>query len=123
VFKRSNLLTVPKGKDSKSKQEDPNWRNHWKLILLKSTGDKVCYPQKFELSSNGRCMETMFMLRTRYFAMRVGDRPFQLITVDLDGEVHIPEIYCFKEGIPFIEGDVAFSFYVENVLREEITYI
>jgi len=89
----NQFLRVPANKVALSKADDPDWRKNWYWVVLASTENLNCRP--FYTVDDQEAwwgMRTLFPLKTRLFAMRLGPSPFRLTTIDNSGLVSRP---CF----------------------------
>ncbi|MEY3783800.1 MAG: hypothetical protein RLZZ230_122 [Candidatus Parcubacteria bacterium] len=117
-------LSIAPDQEAKSMDEDPNWRNNWRWLLLVATGSHSHHPCTYCEGDkeanflvepiNGNCL----------FAVRVGDKPFNLFTCHYSGSgVYTPD-FCFFDGkeVPLI-GDKALIISVAMGLGKPVTFI
>ena len=109
VFPRDDVefeqtLTLPNDPEAKAKEVDPNWRRNWSWILLRSLGPEVYYPIRIDLADDRFVERSYQPLYSKYFAMRIGPKPVKVVTVDLDGNFSVPEIFLCSAGQPYISS-------------------
>ena len=111
-------LRIPEEPGAQSKHSDPNWRLNWNWVLLQSTGNLVYYPFCYDKPENHTGMTLIYPIKTRYFAVRVGDKPFYMFTLDEDGKVHVPKL---SEKLSPMSKDEIMS--LANMSGDKVTFI
>lgn len=118
-------LMVPGVRRAKSKYSDSNWRKNYNWVLLCSTGSVICYPIYSNRPDSRYGMKLLRPIRTRMFAMRVGEKPFWLVTINSEGKVSIPKFCSMFSGTPheytvMSKDDIE---YISTVRGQEVTFI
>lgn len=86
----ASFLRIPADRAKESKEDDPDWRKNWYWILLGSTGGFRSKPLFISSVTAAFGMKTLLSLQTHLFAMRVGNRPVWVTTMDQNSRCHKP---------------------------------
>ena len=90
--KPEELLIIQADPTAKSKEEDADWRIHWLWELLKVETETSFHPLYFtKIKLVSIVMQTIFSVKTEWFAMRIGDKDLVTSTLNKKGKIQAPK--------------------------------
>lgn len=121
-------LRLPADPNALPKNVDPDWRINWKWVLLQSTEefsglDIVRYPFYFSRTDSNFGMRTFKPVQSKLFAMRVGDKPINVIVFDADGREYAPGFYSTAMGEKNTLLTIDDIRYIEKNSGHKVTFI